>query len=208
MIHAAESLWDYALGTLEEPERSEVAKHVAECAACAVELRAAKETVALIGVDLPPVTPSADVLERLLQSTQGPFEGLVAKLMKFWDVGAERARQLLDEVLTAPWVPSGIPGVNLQHIEAGPAMAGLDTGFVRFDPGTQFPRHSHAGDELQLILEGTLHEAGGATFRVGDTMFRPKGSEHAFVIGPEGCTLALILDGGIVIEGVRYGVKS
>jgi anti-sigma factor ChrR (cupin superfamily) len=100
-----------------------------------------------------------------------------------------------------------LPGVDLFHITPGPAAAHADAGFVKFAPGMQFPHHSHIGDELQLILDGVLTDDAGIEYRVGDTMFRPVGTAHSFIIGPEGCILALSLVGGIVIDGVRYGAK-
>ncbi len=48
----------------------------------------------------------------------------------------------------------------------------------------------------------------GVEFRVGDTMWKPVGTSHSFVVGPEGCLIALSLVGGIVINGVKYAVKN
>jgi anti-sigma factor ChrR (cupin superfamily) len=206
--HVGEALWEYALGTLAPAERAQVERHLAECHACAAQLRETEETVALVGLDLPPETPSPAVLEQLLQSTGSRYEGLVAKVEKMWDLGAIRIRELFEWMKTASWEPSGIPGVDVLHIQPGPAAAHADAGFVRFAPGTDFPFHDHIGDELQLILDGLITDDQGVAFRVGDTMFKPVGTAHSFVVGPEGCVIALSLVGGIVINGVRYAVKN
>jgi predicted ChrR family anti-sigma factor len=208
MSHAGDALWEYALGTLPAKERAEVTRHLAECPGCAVQLREAEETLALVALDLPPETPSPAVFERLMQSTQGPFEGVVDKAGRLWDLGAERVRELFEWMKTASWEPSGIPGVDVLHLEPGPKAAHADAGFVRFAPGTEFPHHDHMGDELQLILDGSMVDDRGIEYRPGDLMSKPESSSHSFVIGPDGCLIALSLVGGIVIAGVRYGVKN
>jgi anti-sigma factor ChrR (cupin superfamily) len=208
MSHPVDALWEYALGSLTEAEREEVARHVAGCPACAVQLRDAEEALAMVGLDLPPVAPSPRVFDRLMASTQGPFEGVLDKVSRMWDLGRDQVRALFDWMKTAGWEPSGIPGVDLLHVTPGPAAAHADAGYVRYAPGTQFPAHEHMGDELQLIMEGVIVDDSGTTFRVGDTMFKPLGSSHAFNVGPDGCLIALSLVGGIVIGGVKYGAGS
>jgi anti-sigma factor ChrR (cupin superfamily) len=206
--HVDESLWEYALGLLPAAEREEVERHLRECPACAVELRAAEETLAQVAMDLPPVAPSPQVLERLMAATESRYEGLVARLCGMWDLGAERVRELIEWMKTASWEPSGIPGVDVLHLEPGPKAAHADAGFVRFAPGLPFPFHDHIGDELQLIMDGMMIDDKGVEFRVGDMMWKPVGTSHSFVIGPEGCLIALSLVGGIVINGVKYAVKN
>ncbi len=206
--HVTDTLWEYALGTLSDGERSEVARHVAGCAECARELRSAEETLAMAALELPPESPSPELRERLMASTTGRFEGLLDRVAELWDLGRDKARALLDGVATAAWETSGLAGVELIHVEPGPRVAHADAGFVRFAPHTEFPHHSHKGDELQLVLEGVLVDNAGCQFRVGDRMFRPEGSSHSFVAGAEGGLIALLLVGGIEIDGVRYGVKK
>jgi predicted ChrR family anti-sigma factor len=208
MSHVVDSLWEYALGTLAPEETAEVRRHVGECASCASQLCDAEEAVAMVALDLPPEAPSPEVFDRLMQSTQGRYEGLVEKLVKMWDLGAEQVRSLFEWMKTAHWEPSGIPGVDVLHIQPGPAAAHADAGFVRFVPGLEFPFHDHIGDELQLILDGDMTDNRGIVYRVGDTMSMPVGTTHSFVIGADGCVIALSLVGGIVINGVRYAVKN
>jgi anti-sigma factor ChrR (cupin superfamily) len=206
--HVDESLWEYALGVLSPGEREEIERHLRDCAACTVELRAARETVAAVAMDLPPVAPSSEVLDRLMASTESRYEGLVTRLSGMWDLASERVRELLEWMKTATWEPSGIPGVDVLHLAPGPKAAHADAGFVRFAPGTQFPFHDHIGDELQLIMDGMMIDDKGVEFRVGDVMWKPVGTAHAFTVGPEGCLIGLSLVGGIVIDGVKYAVKN
>ena len=52
---------------------------------------------------------------------------------------------------------------------------------VDFDPGYVSPMHTHPGEEIIYVLEGTLeYEIGGKTARVkpGDVLFVPAGTPH------------------------------
>jgi quercetin dioxygenase-like cupin family protein len=54
---------------------------------------------------------------------------------------------------------------------------------VDFDPGAGFPRHTHPGEEIIYVLEGSLeYEVQGqpnATLKAGDVLFIPAGAIHA-----------------------------
>ena len=52
---------------------------------------------------------------------------------------------------------------------------------VDFDPGYVAPRHTHPGEEIIYVLEGTLeYQIGDKTIRVkpGDVLFVPAGTVH------------------------------
>jgi quercetin dioxygenase-like cupin family protein len=53
---------------------------------------------------------------------------------------------------------------------------------VDFDPGYVAPRHTHPGEEIIYVLEGTLeYEIDGkpATVKSGDVLFVPAGTAHS-----------------------------
>ena len=54
---------------------------------------------------------------------------------------------------------------------------------VDFDPGYVSPRHTHPGEEIVYVLEGTLeYEIGGkppVRVKAGDVLFVPAGTIHA-----------------------------
>jgi quercetin dioxygenase-like cupin family protein len=53
---------------------------------------------------------------------------------------------------------------------------------VDFAPGAAFPRHTHPGEEIVNVLEGTLeYEVDGkpVTLKAGDVLFIPAGTIHA-----------------------------
>jgi anti-sigma-K factor RskA len=59
----------YALGLADEPERSEIRAHLDRgCEVCVVEMRRARETMALLGASAAPAAPSPKLRRRILAS--------------------------------------------------------------------------------------------------------------------------------------------
>ncbi len=77
----------------------------------------------------------------------------------------------------------GIKRTDLQrHDLSAPGWEAIQ---VRVDiaPGKAFPRHTHFGEEIIYVLEGTLeYEIDGkppVTLKAGDVLFIPAGTVHA-----------------------------
>ena len=79
--------------------------------------------------------------------------------------------------------PSGITRTDLQRHDL--SIPGREVVQVRVDfaPGAAFGRHSHPGEEIVNVLEGTLeYEVEGkppVTLKAGDVLFIPAGTVHA-----------------------------
>lgn len=79
--------------------------------------------------------------------------------------------------------PSGITRTDLQRHDL--SIPGREAVQVRVDfaPGAAFGRHSHPGEEIVNVLEGTLeYEIEGkppVTLKAGDVLFIPAGTVHA-----------------------------
>jgi quercetin dioxygenase-like cupin family protein len=78
--------------------------------------------------------------------------------------------------------PSGTTRTDLQRHDL--SIPGRETLQVRVDfaPGASFPRHTHPGEEIIYVLEGTLeYEVAGkaVTLKAGDVLFVPYGTVHA-----------------------------
>jgi quercetin dioxygenase-like cupin family protein len=77
----------------------------------------------------------------------------------------------------------GITRTDLQRHDLG--VPGFEAIQVRvgFAPGAAFGRHTHPGEEIIYVLEGTLeYEVEGkpaATLKAGDVLFIPAGTIHA-----------------------------
>jgi quercetin dioxygenase-like cupin family protein len=86
----------------------------------------------------------------------------------------------------APSVNSAQPGTkrtDLQRHDLG--AAGYEAVQVRvdFDPGAAFGKHTHHGEEIIYVLEGSLeYQVEGkppVTLKAGDVFFVPAGTVHA-----------------------------
>jgi quercetin dioxygenase-like cupin family protein len=77
----------------------------------------------------------------------------------------------------------GITRTDLQRHDLG--VPGFEAIQVRvgFAPGAAFGRHTHPGEEIIYVLEGTLaYEIDGkptTTLKAGDVLFIPAGTVHA-----------------------------
>jgi quercetin dioxygenase-like cupin family protein len=79
--------------------------------------------------------------------------------------------------------PPGIKRTDLQREDLStPGREAIQV-LVEVPPGTAFPAHSHPGEELVYVTEGSLEYAVAGrppvTLDAGDTLFIPAGAVHA-----------------------------
>ncbi|HEY1556113.1 MAG TPA: cupin domain-containing protein [Kofleriaceae bacterium] len=173
----------HALGVLEPDEADAVERAVAADPKLAAELAAFRETAGALVAIVPEVAPQADVKTRLLASVGGGrFERFSARVANVFDVTVERGRELLGLVERAASWDAPLPGIGLVHFQGGPACATADCGFVRIDPGCTFPWHTHRGEELSIILAGTLRNHDGRLFGPGDELLQAAGTQHELTV--------------------------
>jgi len=192
----------YALGILEPADAMTVERAVATDAALAAALASYQDSASLLVAD---VEPSPATKARLVASVGGGrFEALSARVSSLFDVTVERARELLGLIeRPASWRPE-LPGIELVHFAGGPAYAAADCGFIRLGPGTVFPPHAHVGEEVSVVLQGTVRDAStGRLLGPGDQLVQAAGSEHHLVCeGTDPCIFAARAIDGIEIAGV------
>lgn len=196
---------EFALGTLSEDEVAAVEAHLAAHPEDWARVDAATEALASLVETLPPVAPRHAARTRLLKAAEARprAEGLVDRVARFLDLGAQAARQvltLLDDA--AAWVAAPLPGVWLCDLEGGPATAGARVGYVRLSPGVTFPHHEHFGHEATLIVQGGWRDDAGGLARRGDVIDLGPGSHHDFTAldGPD-LIFLVVLRGGISLPG-------
>jgi quercetin dioxygenase-like cupin family protein len=77
--------------------------------------------------------------------------------------------------------PAGTKRTDLQRHDLSAPGREVVQVRVDFDPGYASPLHTHPGEEIIYVLEGTLeYEIGGKVSRVkpGDVLFVPAGTPH------------------------------
>ena len=197
----------YAIGALDPDEHAAFEQALADDPALRAALDEFRTVNDWLGRDVSPVAPSPERRDVLLASVQGasPFEGFVQRVSQFLDLGDELVRQLFARLHGGDeWEDGPIDAVHLMHFAGGPRVASADCGFVRIEAGTQFPHHSHKGDEWAFILQGRIVEPDGQEFGPGDISYRPEGSEHSIAaVGDTAAVFVVVLHNGLSLTRTR-----
>ncbi len=195
----------YALGILDATEATIVERAVAADPSLAAELVSYQQAAErLVGLIVAPVEPPADVKARLLVSAgRGKWERFATRFGSIFDVGVDRARELLGLIERPASWENPMPGIGLVHFAGGPSTAAADCGFIRIGPGCRFPWHTHNGEEHSIVLAGQLREHGGRVLSAGDELFVAENSEHDLINeGTEDCIFAARAMKGIAVRGM------
>jgi quercetin dioxygenase-like cupin family protein len=162
------------------------------------------ELLGALMMALPAEQPSDALKERLLKSTQtaSRFERFLARVGELCDLASDKTQALLDSIDDASLWNPGTPGVSLFDIQGGPKVANAVVGFVRMPAGAQFPEHSHLGDEVVLVMQGSYRDdVDGSVHRAGDEVHKPAGTTHSFTALPGPDLLYLV----VVEKGLKMG---
>ena len=176
-----------------EAERSELA-----------ELFAALSALAPVDADAAAVARGRARLLAAVSESSERFSPLFGKLTQFFDLSADALREQFRRAsLDSEWEQGPLPWVSLFHFTGGPAVAGLDTGFVRIKKGMPFPPHRHQGSEHVLILDGGYHDDAQRWWGPGDLHIMTEGSEHSLQMSADqDVLLAVILTADIQVVGM------
>ena len=89
----------------------------------------------------------------------------------------------LAAALAAQPRPAGTTRTDLQRHDLSVAGREVLQARVDFAPGSFFPRHTHPGEEIIYVIEGTLEYElpgkGWVTLKAGDVLFVSDGGVHA-----------------------------
>ncbi|MEO8706478.1 MAG: cupin domain-containing protein [Kofleriaceae bacterium] len=195
----------YALGILESDEATVVERALAADPALARELASYRDATSDL---VAPIAPSPEVKLRLLASIGGSrYDQYSAKMAKLFDVTVDRAREFLGLIERKASWELPMPGIGLVHFDGGPAFATADCGFIRLQPGTTFPPHTHVGEEVSVVLTGQIRTDDGRVLGPGDELVQSdRSTHHITCIGDEECIFATRATEGIEIAGapVRF----
>lgn len=156
-----------------------------------------------------PVEPSPALRTSIMDSlvAGARFMRFSERVAGLIDRSVEHAEDLLAAIDYAPnWEPSPLGHIDLLHIDGGPATDGAIVGFIRLQPGTEFPDHEHLGEEKVLVLQGSFTDDDGHTYEPGDLVVEQGGSEHGFRAGDGPPLIYLVVaDEGIKVLGMTVG---
>jgi len=159
------------------------------------------ELAALPEAEPPDLASGRARLLHTVARSEERFAPLFDKLTRFFDLSAEALRSVFARAANeAEWEPGPLPWVSLFHFQGGPAVAGFDTGFVRFKKGMPFPPHRHVGGERVLILEGGYFDHEQRWYGPGDFHDMTDGTQHSLLMNPDrDVLLAVVLAGQIEV---------
>jgi quercetin dioxygenase-like cupin family protein len=96
------------------------------------------------------------------------------------------AALIIGGLLTSSIVSAQQPGIKRTDLQKHDiSVPGHETSqvLVEFAPGAAFPKHSHPGEELVYVVEGSLEYAldgkAPVTLKAGEVLFIPSGTAHA-----------------------------
>lgn len=90
------------------------------------------------------------------------------------------------------WVTSPADGVSRIHLEREAEESGHTTSFVRFEPGSSFPEHTHHQGEELFVISGVFSDEEG-DYPAGTYLRNPPGSKHK-PFTEQGCELFVKLE--------------
>jgi anti-sigma factor ChrR (cupin superfamily) len=166
----------YALAALDEPERADFEAHLgAGCEGCRKAVSHQLALVEALPRGLSGAVPAAVVRTQLLDLAEAPTT--------IPDLGSLS----WDEV---------VPGVRVHVVKDDPSR-GMRACLVWAKPGACHPRHRHLGDEIILVLQGSLGDE-RAEYGPGDICRSRTGSTHSERALPgDDCVCFVIYYGGL-----------
>lgn len=182
----------HALDLLEANDLAVVHAAIAANPGLAAELRSLRHAAHQLGAILPLAEASPEAEARLMTAVGGGrFERFAAQVATLFDLTIDRARDVLGLIdRQTSWVQA-MPNIGLIHFEGGPSCATADCGVVRIAAGSQFPLHRHRGDEMSVIVAGTVRISDGTLYRPGDEVRGDAGTSHALTAEGDDDTILL-----------------
>jgi anti-sigma factor ChrR (cupin superfamily) len=187
-----------------EPDRDELAMEAEKAG-----LR--DDALAELAEPLARGAPSSGTRARVLRAAalEGRLHRFTEQVASLLDVDVPRAGVLLDALHDPAVFVEEMPGIHFCWVEGGPAVERSVKGFLRIAAGTDFPTHTHVGEERVLVMEGSLVEDDGTRRRPGDVVTMPPGSTHRYGVPANGMDLLMlaIVDEAYVLDGERFGPR-
>ena len=98
------------------------------------------------------------------------------------------------------------PAHTVVHVEGGINRKKAVVGFIKVDPGGEFPHHKHAGEELMFILQGVILD-GEKRYERGQLIVQAPDTEHDLRVAEDGepAIFLTVADRGIYFGEIFFG---
>lgn len=99
-----------------------------------------------------------------------------------------------DSAAFEPWLDDKGEQTGWSFLQVGKDFEpGVGFHLFKMDPGTTSTPHEHTGPEQFYVIEGTLIDNDGTTYRKGDLVWLGKGTQHSSYT-PDGCLLVVHIE--------------
>ena len=208
--HVQNQLWDWLQGAVSESVEIEVRAHLKSCESCQRALDS--ELSVLAKFEAARRSAPRTVRGRLLDdaTTLARFSRYTHEIASLADVDTDTAQKWLSQIEDSEvWSDTALEDMHLFHIDGGPAVENAIVGFVRLQPETSFPEHTHVGSEAIFIIQGVIIDENGERHRPGARVERDPGSTHEITAAPGHPAVYLsVVHEGIEVFGMRFGPDS
>ncbi|HEY6991214.1 MAG TPA: cupin domain-containing protein [Bryobacteraceae bacterium] len=162
----------YALGALPAEEETQFERRLrSACPLCTALYNEYAAVAEQLAASVPETSPAASVRARLLK--------------RIAPAAAEKSGMRLLRASDSPWIPIGVPGVEVRLLD------GKKTLLVRMQPGSIFPEHEHKQVEQCYVIEGSVTDSDGMTAHAGDFVSMPAGITHRPIHSETGCVFLI-----------------
>jgi putative transcriptional regulator len=191
-----ERLLDYASGASPEPVALLVATHLALCPGCRHAIAELEAVGGALLEELPPEPVNDDSFARLLARLDRPAPAVPA-VSSGDPILPQPLRDYIGSLDGVAWRRFG----PVHEVRLLTGFDKLTTRLVRIRPGSVMPRHTHAGSELSLVLQGGFSDVTGH-YRRGDVAEADSAVEHRPVADrDEECLCLAVTDAPVRLTG-------
>jgi anti-sigma factor ChrR (cupin superfamily) len=184
----------YALGALEAPEAIEFQAHLDDgCPTCEAEVHAFEAVAHQLAFSRPPMSPSPQVRERLMDRISQDVAGRRTmdnpQVWKNWTPTPEQPRWVV-RGHEGDWQPTSIEGVSVKNLFVDDARHYV-TMLVRMMPGSYYPSHRHSAAEECYVVQGDMY-VGRQRYFAGDYIRNSAESVDEDICTEGGCLLFIV----------------
>ena len=203
-----EQLIEFSAGVMPMSRALCIAAHIEQCSICEKRLNTLQQLGSAQMESLPPQNISSDLKNSVLAKLHSQNEKTATNTLA--DKIIETGTLLSNSVpkCLRKWVPESFDHLSWQSVAPNVSMtelctdaSGTKAALVRVKAGGSMAHHSHTGDEVTVILEGSFSDEDGC-YKAGDFIFRDSGHKHKPVAtNDQDCICLIVLDGPIQLTG-------
>jgi putative transcriptional regulator len=197
-----DQLIEFTAGTLSMSRSLCISAHLEFCPACRQRMSTMQQLGSLQLESLQPQKVSVDLKSQVLQA--------VKKEVVLEDIPPVQVKSSIQRIpkCLGKWVPEDFDNLDWSAITPSVSITELTTegsgakaALVKVKAGGKMAHHSHTGDEVTVILQGSYSDEDGC-YSAGDFIFRDSEHKHKPIAAKDqDCICLIALDGPVQLTG-------